>query len=293
MISPLPVRSRLLPLLTAVVLAFPCGLSASTSGPVRVEGQRVLVETSTLSAVLERGALVSLTRKSDGAALLSGKPAGALSLIYTGDEIVPLGGESGDRVSVLQLNGNLAHVRVEGWFGDGVIAVSTDPANGDLLVEPSGYASRPGLKAVRWSFGGIATGLDLVAPFYQGARLALEDPLAAGKRWRWPFAWEAGLVLLQGTDGGFWVHCRDSRFQYKALQVGFGDDPRGLGFDTELSGPHYDKLAAGGLAWRKPSLATTASTSSLNVASAAAKSATSVSMLAASPGPAGCAAACS
>ncbi len=250
MISPLPVRSRLLPLLTAVVLAFPCGLSASTSGPVRVEGQRVLVETSTLSAVLERGALVSLTRKSDGAALLSGKPAGALSLIYTGDEIVPLGGESGDRVSVLQLNGNLAHVRVEGWFGDGVIAVSTDPANGDLLVEPSGYASRPGLKAVRWSFGGIATGLDLVAPFYQGARLALEDPLAAGKRWRWPFAWEAGLVLLQGTDGGFWVHCRDSRFQYKALQVGFGDDPRGLGFDTELSGPHYDKLAAGGLAWR-------------------------------------------
>jgi len=240
-----------IPFLCACLVLTAWSGAFGAAAPLRVEGERVLVETSTLSAVLERGALVGLTRKADGAVLLSGgKTAGALSLVYSGDEVVPLAGEANDRVNIIQLNPNLVQVRLEGWFGDGVITVSTDPENGDLLVEPSAYASRPGLKSVRWSFGGIAQGLELIAPLFQGARLALEDPLAEGKRWRWPFSWEAGLAILQGEKGGFWVHCRDNRFQYKALYVGAGEDKRGLGFETELSGPHTDKLAAGGLTWR-------------------------------------------
>ena len=225
---------------------------ADPANTVTAEGNLVRVETRTLKAVLDRGLIVSLTRKSDNRELIkaSADQRQAFQLIYAKGEAVTLGNGVGDRFDCLQLNDNLVHVRIDSWYGNAVIAVSTDTLTGDLIVEPGGYASRPGLRACRWLLDGIGPKLELIAPFFQGIRLPLEDSLIVNSHWGWPHSWEAGLAILQGEKGGLWVHCQDNRYRFKALQVGLPDDPRCLGFETEVYGPIDNNLASGGLAWR-------------------------------------------
>jgi len=217
---------------------------------ITVDGGKVRVSTRTLSALFENGALVSLVRKSDGREFLRRGGAGPLELVYADGGASPLYGVDGDTVACLPINDTRAEMRFHAWFGDGVVTVSEDAENGDLVVEPSAYASRPGLRAARWNIGGIDKGVELVAPFFQGIRLPLEDEIIQGKRFHWPHYWEAGLAILRGKDGGFWVHCRDDRYRFKALQVGLKGDARALGFETEGYGPLEKNLGAGGLAWR-------------------------------------------
>jgi len=237
----------------AAVLAVSINSALAVSGSlVKVEGNQLQVETRTLKAVIDRGLIISLVRKSDSRELIKSqaddKPA--LQLIYPKGEAVSLGHEPGDRCKTIQINNNLAHVRIESWYGDAVISVSTDTTSGDLVIDPSGYASRPGLRACRWLLTGIDPALELVAPFFQGMRMPLEDPLINNTHWAWPHFWEAGLAILQGEKGGLWVHCQDSRFRYKSLQVGIPGDARCLGFETEAYGPLDNSLGAGGLTWR-------------------------------------------
>lgn len=209
--------------------------------------------TKTLDATFDQGVLVSLIRRRDGKTLVAqnSKDFHALQLLFLRDEMIQLGGESRDRVVPLVLNEHRAEIRCHSWHGDGVLALSEDVETGDLVVEPSGYSSRPGLRAVRWAVSGIAPGLELVAPFYQGVRLDFDDPLIAGSKWRWPHEWEAGLAILQGDDGGFSIHCRDTHSRYKALQVGlWTGEVRAIGLETDAYGPIDANLAAGGLEWR-------------------------------------------
>jgi len=219
---------------------------------IRVDKNRIQVETKTLSARFEKGALVKLERKRDGRVMLEGggERSAPLELVYAGEEGVALNGMPDDRVICLPVSEQCAEMRFEGWNGEGVIAISEDVESGDLVVEPSGCASRPGLRSVRWNVQGIGQGLDLVAPFFQGVQLPLEDVLIRNTRWKWPFQWEAGMAILQGEDGGFWVHCRDDRYRYKGVKVGTEEEARCLGLETEAYGPLHDSLSAGGLCWR-------------------------------------------
>ena len=217
-----------------------------------VSGRKIEVDTRTLKAVMDGGLITSLVRKSDGRQLINVRAGQSppLQLVYTTGEVVDLGCADGDRITCLRHNDYQAEVRVESWYGDGVITVSEDRETGDLIVEPAGYASRPGLRSCRWTMAGIDDGLELVAPFWQGVRLSLVDPLIRNTFWNWPQSWEAGLAILQGAEGGLWVHCRDDRYRFKNLQVGTADDSQRLGFETEAYGPLDDNLAAGGLPWR-------------------------------------------
>jgi hypothetical protein len=220
---------------------------------ITLEEDRLHAVTRTLDATFHQGVLVSLIRRRDGKTLISQDSSGfrALQLIFMRDEMIQLGGESRDTVVPLLLNDHRAEIRFHSWHGDGILAVSEDVESGDLIVEPSGYSSRPGLRSVRWAVSGIAPGLDLVAPLYQGVRLALEDKHIASTKFRWPHEWEAGLAILQGEDGGFAIHCRDTHSRYKALQVGlWTGEVRALGLETEAYGPIDDNLSAGGLEWR-------------------------------------------
>ena len=220
---------------------------------IRLDGQTLVVETATLTAEIERGFVTSLRPRGGGAQWVRpvGADAGsALQLVYASGQVV--GFESAKRVTITPrlLSSHRAEVRFHGWDGDGVVVFSECPESGALLVEPSAYSSRPGVLACRWNLGGIADDVELVAPFYQGARLRLDDELIRDSRWVWPFQWEAGLAILQGKGMGFWVHTRDAEYRYKALKVGTADQPNRLGFDTEAYGPVDGNLAAGGLTWR-------------------------------------------
>jgi len=217
-----------------------------------VTDNQVRVETRTLTAILDNGLVTSLVRKSDNKELIRAKAGDALplQLIYGKDELVGLDCSLGGRVTCRRYNDHLGEVRIESWHGDGVIVIQEDTDTGDLVIEPSGYASRPGLRSCRWTLAGIADDLELIAPLWQGVRLPLEDPLIHKTFWRWPQAWEAGLAILHGRDGGVWVHCQDTHYRHKNLQIGGADSVRCLGFDTESYGPLEGSLAAGGLAWR-------------------------------------------
>jgi len=240
------------------------GLVGGSSGPgersqegsmamVRVDNNRVQVETHTLTAALERGLIVSLKNKKTGEELIGSFDrvrAPALQLLYRGGEVVDVGESKFGSAACRQISSDRAEFVFHGWDGDGVIAVSADAETGDLVLEPSAYSSRPGVRACRWNLRGVREGLELVVPLFQGAKLKLDDAMIRDSRWNWPFEWEAGLAILAGEKSGLWVHTRDDRYRYKALKVGTKSEARVLGFDSEAYGPIEENLSAGGLCWR-------------------------------------------
>jgi len=220
---------------------------------ITVKNGRIHIQTSTLTAVMDRGFLTSLKSRTTGEEFLRAFDANqspALELLYRGGETVPLDESKFGRITSRQLGPDRAEVIFRNWDGDGVLTVSADAETGDLLVTPSAYSSRPGVRACRWHLRGLRADLELVAPFFQGVRLKLDDPLIAGSRRNWPINWEAALAILQGAGSGLWVHAEDDRYRYKALNVGAAGDAHALGLDTEAYGPVDGNLSAGGLCWR-------------------------------------------
>lgn len=229
-------------------------VAEAAQAEVRVEeGAVVRVETATLRATLEKGYLTALESKLTGEKFIEPFDRSSFApvrLVYRSRETVDLGEQPFGNITARQITSTLAELRFHNWNGDGLIRVSADPVTGDLVLEPSAYSSRPGVRACRYTIAGIRRDLRLVAPFYQGVALELNDPLIRGSHWSWPQGWEAGLAILHGANGGFWIHTQDNRYRYKALRVSLDKDPYALGFDAEAYGPIEDNLAAGGLAWR-------------------------------------------
>jgi hypothetical protein len=220
---------------------------------VTVKDDKVLIETQSLSAIIQKGVLISLKSKMSGEEFIAKPDTNqfrALQLLYGDNEIIQINEEKFGRTESRQISEQRAEVVFQSWDGDGVLFISVDEETGDLLIEPSAYSSRPGVRAVRWNISGLKAGLELVAPLFQGIKLKLDDPLIRNSRWVWPNDWEAGLAILHSGTGGFWIHTRDSQFRYKALQTGTDSDPFVLGFDSETFGPLSSSYGSGGLCWR-------------------------------------------
>lgn len=217
---------------------------------IAVENTTVTVTTPRLGARFEGPCLVHLAA-AGGPPLVrraaEGGPAG-LELLFVGGEVQPLGQGPYARVQVVRVSETVAHVHVEDLEGSAALRISTD-REGRLLVEPSAHTARPGLAGVRWNVGGIADGLELVAPLWQGCRQALEHPLVANATYEWPFQWEAALAILQDREGGWSVCAHDAHASPKALTVGHADDARTLGLATYAHGPWDGNNAVGSLAW--------------------------------------------
>ncbi len=220
---------------------------------IRVQDNALHIDTSTQSAVIEKGVLIFLKSKITAEVFIRDVDVAAcpaLQLLYRGGESVSVDESKFGRVETYSLSEQCAEVVFHSWDADGVLRVSVESDTGDILVEPAAYSSRSGVRACRWNLAGIRPDLQLVAPFFQGIKLPLRDPLIKDSHWEWPFFWEAGLAILQGKRGGFWVHTQDNRFRYKALHVGTAGDPQRLGFETHAYGPIDDNLSAGSLVWR-------------------------------------------
>jgi len=220
---------------------------------VVVKDDKVYIETQTLSAVIEKGILSSLRSKINQEEFIEKPDVSnfrALQLLYIKNELVQVNEEKFGTIESHQISDHSAEIVFHSWDGDGVLSISADAETGDLMIEPSAYSSRPGVLACRWSISGLKPGLELVAPFFQGIKLKLDDPLIKNNRWRWPFSWEAGFAILQSIEGGFWIHTRDTRYRFKALQTGIESDPFFIGLESETYGPISENLSAGGICWR-------------------------------------------
>jgi hypothetical protein len=220
---------------------------------IKVKDNNVYIETKTLTAVVTNGLFTSIKSKQNGEEYITGVDPDkdqALQLVYGDNQTEVLDKGTLTTITTHSMSDHCAEIRIESWFGNGIIALTEDRENGDLIVEPSAYSARPGVLACRWNLCGIRKDLELVAPLYQGIKLKLDDPLINNTRWRWPVSWEAGFSILQGKDSGFWIYTKDTQFRYKTLNVGSGTSPYTLGLDTEAYGPIDNNLSAGGLSWR-------------------------------------------
>lgn len=229
------------------------GTSRNLEGSIQVREGVLYIDTPTQTAVMEKGIFTSLRSKQTGETFVRKTDAAsgpALQLLYRGGEAVSVDQSKFGTIETRALSDRRAEVVFHGWDGDGVLNVSIEPETGDILVEPAAYSSRAGVLACRWNLVGLRSDLKLVAPFFQGISLRLDDALIKDSHWEWPFYWEAGLAILQAGRGGFWVHTQDSRYRYKALHVGTAADALRLGFDTQAYGPIDNNLSAGGLTWR-------------------------------------------
>jgi len=233
--------------------AISLGVSGNKQTSMRVKGHKIIIQTRTQSAVIEKGFLTSLISKKTSEEFIKDvavNKAAALQLIYRDDETISVDESKFGNIITRQISPLKAEVVFHSWDGDGIISVSVEPESGTILIEPSAYSSRPGVLACRWNMAGIRPDLQLVATFFQGIKLKLDDSLIANTHWGWPLYWEAGLAILQSNKGGLWVHTRDDRYRYKALKVGSRAQKNHLGFDTQAYGPIDNNLSAGGLIWR-------------------------------------------
>ncbi|GEM_PF-316952 len=220
---------------------------------VKVTDNKIVIDTKSLSAAIEKGIITSLKDKKTGEEFIEKPDTSnfrALQLLYRNNELININEEKFGSTITRQLSDKKAEIIFNSWEGDGVLSVSVDDLTGDLLIEPSAYSSRPGVMACRWNISGIKPALELVAPLFQGIKLKLDDPLIKNNRWKWPSDWEAGMAILQSKDGGFWIHARDTRYRFKALQTGTSSDAFVIGLESEAYGPLDDNLSAGGICWR-------------------------------------------
>ena len=209
---------------------------------------KLIFETKTQIAVFEGGALVNLTSKIDGKQYVSAVAAPAMTIRFRGNERYEMGkGTAESRI----LTDSRAEVVVHSWYGDGVIQLWEDAGTGDVLVRPSVYSDRPGVKSVEYDLRGISPELSAVLPVFQGVRLRLDDELLTGRCFSWPNGWEAGFAIFEGDDGrGFWISCFDDKYNYKSLQMGKKDDPFHITVTSDAHGPLDQNRSAGAIAWR-------------------------------------------
>ncbi|HAM10025.1 MAG TPA: hypothetical protein DCP74_07070, partial [Bacteroidales bacterium] len=227
--------------------------AAEYKSTVKVTDNKIVIDTISLTAAIEKGIITSLKDKASGEEFIE-KPDTtnfrALQLLYRNNELININEEKFGSTVTQQVSEQRAEIRFNSWDGDGVLTVSVEDITGDLIIEPSAYSSRPGVLACRWNISGIKPSLDLVAPFFQGARLKMDDPLIKNSRWRWPSDWEAGLAIFQSKERGFWIHTQDTQYRFKALQTGTASEAFVIGLDSEAYGPIDDNLSAGGICWR-------------------------------------------
>lgn len=218
---------------------------------LKVNGNTITVSTSTLDAVIINGALVKLLDKSGRVFVEANESeAEVLRIVYRRGETIPVKATPKGKVFTYQLSDTCAAIRFDSWDGNGSITVTEDTATGDLCIEPEVTSARRGILACRYYIDGITEGHRIVAPIFQGINMELDDAALQNRKWGWPHGWEAGLVMLQNNDSGFWVHCEDDKYHCKSLLTGCCKTGKGIAFDSEAWGPVEHSLSAGGIVWR-------------------------------------------
>jgi len=232
------------------------------SSVMKLENNILTVETSTQIATFENGIITSLVSKINGKKYIETDASEVgVHIIWSNGGAKRL--DTGS-VECHLLSEKRAEFIYHGWYGDGVTYISTDDETGDILIRPSATSGRPGVKGCAFNVRGINKDLHAITPTCQGLKLKLDDPLYCGYGqgdpvnepgtiYEWPIGWEIGLMIFENDDeskDGFWVHCRDEKYQYKSLAVGNAADPYRIALISEAYGPLDNNKSAGGIVWR-------------------------------------------
>ncbi len=219
---------------------------------IQLSEGKLIIQTRTLRAVIDRGLITSLQSQEGEEFIAPFDPSQytALELMYRGNEAVPVSSGEVAQIETFLAGEHRAELRIRNWHADGNLFIWEDEETGDLCIEPSAYASRPGVRSCRYNVHGLREDMDFIVPITQGTRMKLSDPAMMHRREVWPLRWEMGLWIMQGKDTGFWMHCEDTRYRFKTLNTTMQGDPQSVGMESDNYGPIDNELSAGGIVWR-------------------------------------------
>lgn len=126
---------------------------------------------------------------------------------------------------------------------------SIAPDTGDLLVTQVATSDAVSIKSVAWTVEGIPLGMNIIVPGAGGVRLTKDSP-EDRYSFPWPMGWEAQLVIVEGSGGGFSVWSDDSANRYKSLVVKRTPQGWTLEFSTENVAPFEGKRECSSVTWR-------------------------------------------
>ena len=115
-------------------------VSENKQTSMQVEGHKIIIQTHTQSAVIEKGFLTSLKSKKTSEEFIEGvsvDKSAAIQLLYRGNEKISVDESKFGNITTRQISPLKAEIVFHSWDGDGVISVSAEPESGDILIEPS------------------------------------------------------------------------------------------------------------------------------------------------------------
>ena len=222
---------------------------------IRIKDQTIFVESLHFTARLEGGMLASLVDRETGAEFC--RPAASafpLDLVYSNRESVgvePGSGTwpAGGGMTVKSLSPDVARVVYTGNNMERELFVRLDRETGDLCIRPSGQSARRGLMAIRWNIP-FAREAKLVLPTRNGIEVTADRDILPPLRCEWPSHWNAQLAIAEVGRAAAMVHCEDTSYKYKALNLLREEGLSTLGFESEQIAPLVDNRTAGGVEWR-------------------------------------------
>jgi hypothetical protein len=221
---------------------------------IRLTEKGLIAESATTSVEFVGAKLVSIKSVQTGEAFLDRELAQDVppcDLYHQVGKISPLGVHPlASEVHYHLLTERIAEIVLNDWECDVSLRVSIDEQTGDILVEPSAWTMQGGVAGIGLNVPGIMPGLDVVAPFQQGARLPLDHPQIQGKQADWPHSWEAGFLVFHGKEAGFTVQAWDEHSIFKQVRIGHEKSPHTVAFVTQAYGPLEQNRCVGNIAWR-------------------------------------------
>ena len=125
---------------------------------IRIDGNKVFVDTKTQKALFVDGRLVELSSKLDGQRYLY-DTAGTdvpVALIYACDRTLPIGKAEHCQVETVAYSDYMVNLSFDGWNGHAELLIEEDRETGAINVTPAAHTSRSGVLACRWELGGLA-----------------------------------------------------------------------------------------------------------------------------------------
>ncbi|KPK80261.1 MAG: hypothetical protein AMJ81_12285, partial [Phycisphaerae bacterium SM23_33] len=215
---------------------------------IRQEDNALIAESPAFIARFDGPALTSFVDRRTGAEFC--RPADSpfpLELFYLHKDT--LGPDKGQRIQAKLLSDLAARVLLVGNDSDRELFIRLDPQTGDLCVRPSGRGARRGVASIRWNIS-FARQVSLILPCVNGILVEADRAFPPNDRFPWPFRWNAQLAIAERDGAALMVHCQDTSWKFKALNLARAEGLTTLGFEAEQVGPLWDNRGAGGVEWR-------------------------------------------
>ncbi|MFP4502671.1 MAG: DUF6259 domain-containing protein [Candidatus Hydrogenedentota bacterium] len=205
------------------------------------------IETESMRARFERGALVTLTDMAGRDFLRQADPPPALTIRRTGRDHSPGAAE----VIAPWEPGKGARMRCNAFAGlpDAAAEIAFRPGpRGGIVVQPEARTGKAGVWGVEWPIARIPAEMDIIVPGRSGLRFTKDLP-GMHHVLDYPMQWEAQMVIVQGENAGFWVWADDKEGSFKRLTITRTPDGWELGLASVNQAPFSKQQAAASPPW--------------------------------------------